>query len=127
MSMREKIRSAQDINSELVFVPEWDVTIECRSMSVRQRAAFVAANQDNSTAGVDRIEAVYGQILITCCLDPETGDPVFTDEDLSWVMTEKSGAVIDTLVTRCLEASGLKEKAIDEVGKSSSDSQIDTE
>lgn len=127
MSMREKIRSAKDINSELVYIPEWDVTVECRSMSVRQRAAFVAANQDKSTEGVDRIEAVYGQILLTCCLDPETGEPVFSEDDLGWLMTEKSGAVIDTLVTRCLEASGLKEKAVDEVGKSSSDSQIVTE
>jgi hypothetical protein len=42
-------------------------------------------------------------------------------------MTEKSGAVIDRLVTSCLEVSGLKEKAIDEVGKSYSVSQTDTE
>ncbi len=122
MSLKNKIRAAKDIDKELVEVPEWDVTIEVRSMTVRQRAAFLAANQDHSEDGPARIEGVYGQILVTCCIDPESGDPVFEEDDLSWLMTEKSGSVIDRLVTRCLEASGLKEKAVDEAGKSSSGS-----
>ena len=122
MSMKAKIRLAKDIDREHVNVPEWDVTIEVRSMTVRQRAAFVAASQDNSEESGDRIENVYGQILCTCCLDPETGEAIFDEDDLSWLMTEKSGAVIDRLVTRCLEVSGLKEKAIDEAGKDSLDS-----
>lgn len=126
MSLKNKIRAAKDIDKELVEVPEWDVTIEVRSMTVRQRAAFLAANQDHSEDGPARIEGVYGQILVTCCIDPETGDPVFEEDDLSWLMTEKSGSVIDRLVTRCLEASGLKEKAVDEAGKSSSGSPTAT-
>lgn len=126
MSLKNKIRSAKDIEHQLIDVPEWDVTIEIRSMTVRQRAAFLAANQDNSEDGPKRIEAVYGQILVTCCIDPETGDPVFDEDDLAWLMTEKSGSVIDKLVTQCLEASGLKEKAVDEAGKSSSGSPTDT-
>lgn len=118
MSMKNKIREARDIQSELVEVPEWGVTVEIRSMSVRQRAAFVAASQDQSDAGVDRVEKVYGQILVSCLIDPETGEMIFDEDDLTWLMTEKSGAVIDTLVGRCLEVSGLKEKAIDDAGKS---------
>ncbi|CAB4156183.1 hypothetical protein UFOVP665_47 [uncultured Caudovirales phage] len=117
MSIKAKIRSAQDLDREVIAVPEWDVSIEVRSMTVRQRASFVAASQDTSDNG-DKIENVYGQILVTCCLDPEDGSPVFNEDDLSWLMTEKSGAVIDRLVTSCLEVSGLKEKAIDEAGKS---------
>ena len=126
MSIKAKIRSAQDIDREIITIPEWDVSIEVRSMTVRQRASFVAASQDTSDNG-DKIENVYGQILVTCCIDPEDGSPVFNEDDLSWLMTEKSGAVIDRLVTSCLEVSGLKEKAIDEVGKSYSVSQTDTE
>ena len=117
MSIKAKIRLAQDLDREIIAVPEWDVSIEVRSMTVRQRASFVAASQDTSDNG-DKIENVYGHILVTCCLDPEDGSPVFTEDDLSWLMTEKSGAVIDRLVTSCLEVSGLKEKAIDEAGKS---------
>jgi len=123
VSMKNKIRSAQDIDRELVDVPEWDVTIEVRSMTVRQRASFISASQDTSENSGDRVETVYGQILVTCCLEPETGEPVFDEEDLAWLMTEKSGSVIDKLVSRCLEVSGLKEKAVDEAGKDSSDSQ----
>lgn len=125
MSLREKIRTANDIERELVDVPEWDVQIEVRSMTVRQRAAFVSASQDQSEGAADRIEKVYGQILVACCLDPDSGENVFTDDDLTWLMTEKSGSVIDNLVARCLEASGLKEKAVDEAGKSSSASTTD--
>ena len=121
-SLSNKIRSAKDIDREVIAIPEWDVSIEVHSMTVRQRAAFLAANQDETDTSGSRLEAVYGQILVTCCLDPDTGEPVFTEDDLSWVMTEKSGAVIDNLVSRCLEVSGLKEKAVDEAGKPSSDS-----
>ena len=122
MSIKDKIRAAKDIETELVEMPEWGVNIEVRSMSVRQRAAFVAASQDLTENSAARIEGVYGQILVTCCLDPDTGDAVFDEDDLTWLMTEKSGAAIDRLVTRCLEASGLKDKAVDEAGKSSSGS-----
>ena len=127
MSLRDKIRAASDVERVLVPVPEWDVTLEVRSMSLRQRAAFVAAGQDTSEDGVARVEKVYGQILTTCCLDPETGDPVFDADDLGWLMSEKSGIVIDALVTRCLEVSGLREKAVDEAGKSSSGSPTNTD
>lgn len=125
MSMRDKIRSARDIQTEVVDVPEWGVAVEVRSMSVRQRAVFVSASQDQTEEGVQRVEKVYGGILVSCVFDPENGETVFDEDDLSWLMTEKSGAVIDNLVGRCLEVSGLKEKAIDEAGKSYSGSQTE--
>ncbi|CAB4145583.1 hypothetical protein UFOVP1219_54 [uncultured Caudovirales phage] len=125
-ALSKKIRSAQDIDREVITIPEWDVSIEVHSMTVRQRAAFVSASQDLTDSNGERLESVYGQILLTCCLDPDTREPVFSADDLAWVMTEKSGSVVDNLVSRCLEVSGLKEKAVDEAGKSSSDSLIVT-
>lgn len=119
MSLKEKIRAANDVERHVIEVPEWDVSIEVRSMTVRQRAAFVMANQDTSDSGAQRVERVYGQILVQCCLDPDTSEPIFEEADLDWLMSEKSGAVIDNLVSAVLEASRLKEKAVDEAGKSS--------
>lgn len=127
MSMRETIRQARDINTEIVEVPEWGVSIELRSMTVRQRAAFISASQDNGENAGERVEQIYGQILVTCCSDPHTKEPVFEEDDLTWLMTEKAGEVIDRLVNRCLEVSGLKEKAVDEAGKSYSGSPAKTD
>ena len=124
MSIKNKIKAADDIDRVSLDVDEWGVTIEIRSMSVRQRAAFIAANQDGDGQGA-RVEALYGQMLVTCVYDPETGELVFDESDLDWLLTEKSGSVIDRIVTRCLEVSGLKEKSVDELGKSSSASLTD--
>lgn len=126
MSIKNKIKAADDIDRVSLTVDEWGVTIEIRSMSVRQRAAFIAANQDGDGQN-GRVEALYGQMMITCIYDPETGDLVFDEADLDWLMTEKSGAVIDRIVTRCLEVSGLKEKSVDELGKSYSASPTGTD
>lgn len=124
MSIKNKIKAANDIDRRSLAIPEWEVTVEVRSMTVRQRASFIAANQDTDDS-TNRIESMYGQMLMTCVYDPENGEAVFDEDDLDWLLTEKSGAVIDRIVTFCLEVSGLKEKAVDDMGKSSSDSPID--
>lgn len=124
--IKQKIRAAQDLARELVEVPEWDVSIEVRSMSARQRAQFAAQIESAQRADgvVQRIESLWQVVLLTCCFDPESGDPIFEDSDIDWLVEEKSGIVIDRLANTCLEVSGLREKAIDDAGKSYSGSPI---
>ena len=126
-NIKQKIRAAKDLAREIIDLPEWDVAIEVRSMSARQRAGFAAQIEEaqREDGVVQRIESLWRVVLLTCCFDPETGDPVFEDADIDWLMEEKSGVVIDRLSNACLEVSGLKEKAIDEAGKLSSGSQTD--
>ena len=117
VSVKDKIRQASDRAKESVEVPEWDVTIEVRSMSAKQRARF-ATLIDSGVAG-DRVEGLWTNILTSCCFDPETGEALFDVSDMEWLLEEKSGAVIDRIVAACLEVSGLTPKAVDDAGKSS--------
>lgn len=124
--IKQKIRAASDLARELVEVPEWDVTIEVRSMSARQRSLFAATIESgqNETDVTQRLERLWSSVFLTCLFDPETNEPLFSDEDMDWLFVEKSGVVIDRIANVCLEVSGLKEKAVDEAGKSSLDSLI---
>jgi len=128
-SIKQKIRAANDLAREILVVPEWDdVSIEVRSMSARQRAQFAAQieSAQREDGVVQRIESLWRVVLLTCCFDPDSGEHVFEDDDIEWLMEEKSGVVIDRVANACLEVSGLREKAVDEAGKSSSDSPTDT-
>tara|TARA_Y100000361_G_scaffold151790_2_gene169913 strand:+ start:899 stop:1276 length:378 start_codon:yes stop_codon:yes gene_type:complete len=120
VSIREKIRKAQDRTSQIVEVPEWGVIVEVRSMTGTQRSAIVTAltsDEDN------KMEALWGGMLVSCIYDPETGDPVFKEDDAEWLLNEKSSTVLDRLSNVCLQVAGIVEGAVDDAGKDSSASQ----
>ena len=121
MSIRDQIRKAQDRTSQIAEVPEWGVTVEIRSMTGTQRSAIVTAltsDEDN------KMEALWGGMLVSCVYDPETGDPVFKEDDAEWLLNEKSSTVLDRLSNVCLQVAGIVEGAVDEAGKDSSVSPI---
>ena len=122
----DQIRKAPDLHTELYEVAEWGVKLELRSMSARQRAAFAGEMQvgDDGSPGLDfgRIEHLWSHVIQGACFDHDTGEAVFSDEDLEWLMTEKNAAVVEALATRCLEVSGMTSEAVDEAGKDSSGS-----
>ena len=121
MSIIDKIKQARDAEAERYEIPEWDVAVEIRSMSARQRANMNNVIEDDGTAS-EKQELMWGYLLCSCVFDPQTGDPVFTEDDMEWLLTDKSFAVIDKLTAKCLEVSSVNREAVDEAGKSSSDS-----
>jgi len=116
VSIRDQIRAADDLSAELVDIDEWAVTVEVRSMTGRQRAAVVRAISGDDD---DRLESLWGEILVACVHDPDSGEPVFDADDLEWLF-DKSAAVIDRLSTVCLRVAGIVDGAVDEAGKDSS-------
>lgn len=126
--LADQIRAAHDVSAELYDIPEWNVTVELRSMSARQRAAF-ASNVDFTADGgvqmdANRVELMWGAVIQACCFDPDNGEPVFTEEDIEWVMAEKNANVVDSLANACLAVSGMGADSEGDAGKDSSDSQI---
>lgn len=124
MSIRDTIRAAVDGSADLYEIPEWDVTLEVRSMTARARAVFVAdmAAADGTVAGLDdpgRIEEMWWHVISQTCFDPETGDHAFVDEDREWFF-EKNARVVNDLANECMAASGLTEEAQNDAGKDSS-------
>ena len=124
--LANKIRAAQDVAVELYEVPEWDVVVELRSMSARQRAAF-ASNVDVASDGTvdmggNRVELMWGTVIEACCFDPESAEPVFTAEDIEWLMAEKNASVVDSLANACLAISVMGADSESDAGKDSSGS-----
>ncbi len=116
-SIRDAIKAANDLQTELVTVPEWDdVVVEVRSMSaaVRVRTLKAARAFDPDTDAV----ALYPRLAIECCYDPETGEKLFDAEDEEW-LAEKSVKALERLATVAMKVSSLGDDAV-EVGKDSS-------
>lgn len=128
--LADKIRNAEDLHSDLYQIPEWDVTVLVKSMSARQRANYASILSAGGINGMDadamastalsKVESLWGNMLVACCYDPETNERVFTDDDLEWLMDEKSGEIVGNLATKCLEVSGLSGDSADDSGKDSS-------
>ena len=125
--LAEQIRAAHDVSSELYEIPEWDVTIELRSMSARQRAAFASSVDFTADGNVEvngnRVELMWGTVIQACCFDPDDGEHVFTEDDIEWLMSEKNANTVDALANACLAVSGMGADSDGDAGKDSSDSQ----
>ena len=115
--LRDKILNADDTTSQLVEVPEWEVTIEVRSMTGAARAKIMAlATAEGGEADIAR---VYPEVIIGCCFDPETGEALFSSEDRDMLMS-KNASALDKVATIASELSGFTEKSVDKAGKDSS-------
>jgi hypothetical protein len=121
VSIKDKIRQAQNLHTEIVNIPEWDVKVEVRSMSARQRAALQTLLNNETVEVGAKQEQMWAFLLGSCCFDPETGDNVFSDEDMDWLFDHSAFAPIDRLATACLNVSAVMKGASDELGKSSLD------
>jgi hypothetical protein len=114
VSLRDRILSANDIQKDLIHVDAWDVDVEVRTMTAIERARLIAVC--TTEAGSVDMEKMYPLLVIAGVYDPESGAPVFTHEDVD-SLQEKSAGAIEFIAQKVMEASGMKEKAIDEEGK----------
>ena len=121
MNLREKILNVEDIPSREVFVPNWDVTILVKGLSAGERIGLTQAAVDQVTGSVN-LSTVYPDIVVSCCFDPETGDPIFKESDKPDIM-KKSSKAIEMLASAGLELSGIGEDSADAAGKDSSSDQ----
>lgn len=115
MSLRDKILAADDIQSEMVEVPEWDCTLEVRGMNGadRSRILELAAGADDGKISVG---SMYVETVIAATYDPETGERVFTDADRD-VLMSKSAAAIDRIAQVGMRLSAMSSEAQDEAKK----------
>jgi len=117
VSIRDQIMKAKDISGELMEIKEWGVKVEIRTMTARQRAR-VMENAIDPVTGKSSISIIYPEIAIACVFDPESGEPVFTNDDKD-ALLEKSGAVLEKIASKAMTLSGLTEEASASLGKGS--------
>ena len=125
MNIRDKIIAADDIGSELVTVPQWDVTIEVRGLTLGQRNDALTASR--SEDGVLNISTYYALIIVGTASDPETHEPIFTFDDAKMLLGKSSKAG-DLLAIKALSLSGLSAKGdvgedVEKAGEESSETE----
>lgn len=118
MSLKDKILAATDIPSETLRIPEWDVEVLIKGMSAGDRISLMQSAYDQKTQQVN-MAAVYPDVVVSCVHDPETGDPVFTDNDKTAILA-KSSAAVEKIADVGLRLSGIGKDADDAAGKDSS-------
>lgn len=123
MNLRDKILSAKDLETQIVPVPQWGVTVEVRGMSGRQRSIFLKDIMDKK-GNVDTLK-LYPSLIIASTFDPETGERVFEDGDFD-AIAEKSGGALEVVAQVAMKLSGLDaavaEKNLDDTQSESSTS-----
>lgn len=106
-SIRDRAASTLGI-AETIRVPEWDVDVEVRSITVAERDALVEG--DSGTFGP--------RLVIASVYDPETGERAFSDDDLEMLCGLPVG-LVDALVAAAFRVSRLGKDALD-LGKGDS-------
>lgn len=115
MSLRDKILKASDIAQEDVEVPEWDVTIRVMSPTGRERLRLI---QGSMVDGEVDIEKMTAAVVIATATDPETGEKIFTADDVD-ALLEKSGKAFERVSAAAMRVSGMNEDVV-ESGKDDS-------
>lgn len=108
MSLRDSIFAKDDIPSESVDIPEWDVTLEVRGMTGADRTRLLESAVNTKTGEVD-LKVIYPDVVILCTYDPEDGLRVFEDGDRDALMS-KSANAIDRLANAGMRLSGFENK-----------------
>jgi len=114
--LREKILNAKDQRKEKVYIEEWDVEIEVRSMTGKERAEIIRKSVDKDKDGQVDVTLLTVNSVIACCYDPTTGEKVFEPTDRDILLTKNAGA-LEKLAEVALELSGLGDKAKEKARK----------
>jgi hypothetical protein len=115
--IRNRIRKVRPYSSVEVVVPEWDVVVEVRSLSLGARNDIAMAMVERDGVKPDR-KNFYPNVIIACTYDSE-GEKVWGDEDLAWV-NSLDAHILDKIAEPAMKINGFTDdKAEEEAGKSS--------
>jgi hypothetical protein len=119
MSLRDQILAMQDLPTEEIFVPEWNLTVTVRGLSGKGRDEYF------SSMAVIRGGQVVGQDtrntsakLVSQCLIGEDGEPMFGPEHVD-LLGAKSAAALGRIFEVAARLSGLEEGDVKDLEKKS--------
>ncbi len=105
--LRQSILESDDLQEELVHMPEWGRTILIRAMTGEERADILQAciKKDGTTD----MRKVYALTFIMSVRHPETKERVFELTDQG-VLMKKSGKAIERVGLIAMRLSGMREE-----------------
>ena len=114
MSLRDKIISTDDIQKELVEIPEWGVILEVRGMNGADRSRIIemVSNEDGGVS----VGSMYIETVIASTYDPDSGERVFSESDRD-VLTTKAASAIDRIAKVGMRLSRMDGGASEEAKK----------
>lgn len=92
----ERGPKASEIRKDTVEIPEWNMTVEVRALSINTQISLTMSDDDDFVS----------RMLRGTCYDPETGKKLFSAED-TWLDDEPAGSPVEVLVEMATELSGL--------------------
>jgi len=132
VSLKEKIRAAQDIKvQEGVEIPEWDITVDVRGLpsgdwETYQNKLNRLRFQEGQSGAEMQVKSNRAEIVAKALYDPDTGEKVFTDlrEGVS-ILSKKGQGTVDGLFKLVKHLSGedrdFQQKVRDAEGNSDGD------
>ena len=103
-TLREKILAIDDRPLEVVDVPEWGCKVGIRTPSIIERNRLVQSYTDGD--GRVQIETMFQWLVIGTACDPDTGELLFTEDDLD-ELAQRSATVMDRLADVAMRAAGI--------------------
>lgn len=129
---REQILEAQDMEKELVDVPEWGGPVYVRALTGAERDAFedsmvemrvVRKGRKRETVPQMRYQNLRARLCALTICDEE-GNRLFKDEDVH-ALGKKSAAALDRVFEVAQRLSGLREEDVEELAGNFENDQSD--
>ncbi len=120
----DQIRSAVDITTEKVPVPEWapqgtpldDAYVLVRGWTARERDEFEQSLSDHKKKGVTvNIRMIRVKAFIRSVVD-ESGQLAYSESDAHW-LGSKSAAPLDRVFTVIQKLSGMSDNDVEDISK----------
>lgn len=118
MSLRDRIRArveagADRKHQDILYHGE---LVRVAPMTARDKVTMGVriTDEEGRTDGVK----LWQELLVRCCYDPETNEPVFRPEDAEWLILDDAEAV-EPLVDAAMRLNGLTGQAVEEAAKNS--------
>ena len=116
---RDAILQAQDLDRELVEVPEWGGAVYVRAMTGTERDAYerrmVTVRGDKPGVNLDGLVNMRAWVAATCIVD-EKGERIFSEKDVR-ALGRKSAAALDRIYAVAMRLSGLTAEDLEELEK----------
>ena len=120
--LRNLILSTQDIQTEKVHIPAWEIDVYIKGLTGAERDSYeqslFTVTESGKKVDVKMNRAnVRAKLLVKTICD-ENGNRVFTDADVE-ALGAKSAAALDKLFEVAQRLSGLSDKDVEELEKNS--------